>query len=653
MEDSPSAAPSDANLKITWRGIAIATLTIAAWFTYHSIVVGVTAGAAGTYVLSQYPMMALMPFILWIFLNVVLKKIWPWVALTRGELLTVFSVTWIVGVLPMWGWGDYWVAILSAPSFQATPENNWETLFLGYLPWNAFPEPSARVLDTFWLGLPDGAPLPWDAWAPALAQWAGATVAMVMFGLCLIIIFQRQWVEFERLSFPLAQMPLDLTRGFDGPRGMPDLFYSRLFWIGFGVIFLPLLYNMGTYFSPGLPIIEIYQKQYQLVLPQPFPTLVFRVLPIILALTYLCPLDILGSLVIFYLLAVVKMGVMDHLGFTVGSGGQQMVSIDILDLESYGAILFIAFWSVFLARRHLRDVWQHVRNGIGPRDDVRRYRMAVAGLVVSAAYVVSFGMSLGASLPLAIGTFLLMTMTFFVTVKLIAATGFTYLMPSWANAKGAFFMTELIGSSNLSTQNVVAFKLFTSNAFFGNMRLPAWPAITHHMKVFPIGAQPGKVVAVVLIPFTVGCLVAAWNSIEVAYEQGGAIHLLYAFNVYDQLTNLLNHPRVLDMGKWFVWLFGITEAGVLAFLRARFHWWPINPIGLAFQYATGPTTYWFSLFLVWLVKLTLLRFGGVVAYQAGKPFFYGLGMAYVLAVMISGFIDVIWFPVEGHLVHYK
>jgi hypothetical protein len=41
-------------------------------------------------------------------------------------------------------------------------------------------------------------------------------------------------------------------------------------------------------------------------------------------------------------------------------------------------------------------------------------------------------------------------------------------------------------------------------------------------------------------------------------------------------------------------------------------------IGLAFQYTFGTRLYWFSLFLVWLVKLTLLRYGGVRAYRAGR-----------------------------------
>ena len=652
-QDHPSTAREGERAAITIRGIVVAIATISGWYYYHSIVVGITAGSAGTYVLSNYPMMAIMPFVLWLFLNVLLKRLFPWAALTRGELLTVFSVTWITGILPMWGWSDYWVAILGAPGFNATAENQWETLILPDLPWNAMPENSPRVVDAFWLGLPEGAPLPWDAWTGVMARWIGASVAMVVFGLGLMILFQRQWIEHEKLSFPLAQMPIDLTRGFDGPRRMPDLFYSRLFWVGFGIVFLPLLYNIGTWFSPGLPLIELYQKRYQVVLPQPLPTVTFRVLPIVLALTWLCPLDILGSLVLFYWLAVFKMGLMDQVGFTVGSAGQTMGSADILDLESYGAIFAVAAWSLWLARRHLREVAACVLHGAGDRREVRIYRAAVIAMVLSGIYVVGFGVSLGASVPVAAASLALMTVVFFVVSKLIAATGFTYLMASWANCKGAFFITELVGSSNLSTRNVVSFKLFTSNAFFGNMRIPAWPAIPHHLRIFSLRRQPFRVCAVVLAAFAAGSLVTSWSSIEVAYDQGGAVHLPYAFNVYPQIANLLNNPRVVDIGKWGIWSAGFVEAALLAFLRGRFHWFSLPPIGLAFQKATGPESYWFSLFIVWLVKLTVLRYGGARAYQAGKPLFYGIGIGYAAGVILSGFVDVIWFPVQGHLVHYK
>jgi hypothetical protein len=186
---------------------------------------------------------------------------------------------------------------------------------------------------------------------------------------------------------------------------------------------------------------------------------------------------------------------------------------------------------------------------------------------------------------------------------------------------------------------------------YGRPRHPV--STVHHLRIFSLRKQPYRVLAVVLISFPLGCIVASCFSLETAYDVGGAVHLPYAFNVYPQTANLLNHPRLLDLGKWAVWGFGLVETGVLAFLRFRFHWWPINPLGLAFQYATGPQSYWFSLLLVWVTKFTLLRYGGAKAFQSGKYFFYGVGVGYVVGVALSGVVDVLWFPIQGHMVHYK
>ena len=658
---TPSAPPGDPEeglrpdgespLRITLRGVALGAVTIAALFTYIILYVGHITGS-GSYVRSQFPMVAIMPFVLWLFLNVGLKRLWPRIALSRGELLTIFAMLWVVGVLPQWGWCDYWIAILTAPTYLASPENQWADLLLPYLPWHVLPEASPRVIHTFWLGLKQGAPVPWDAWVGVTGLWLGASMAMVVFGFCLVVVFQRQWAEAEKLSFPLAQLPLDLTRGFDGPRRMPELFRSWLFWVGFFVVFLPFLYNVVAYFFHGLPLVELYTKRFPLALPEPFPAVTIRVLPLVLAVTYMCPLDILGSLVVFVLLAILKLGLMNRLGVTVGESGQHLAGADILSMESAGAFVFVAVWSVWLARRHLREVWHQVRTGRGDPRDVRRYRWALAGMVVSAAYVIGWGMSLGVSLPLAVAGFAAMTVTFFVTVKLIAATGFPYLMPSWPNAKGETFIVDLYGSAHLSSQQLVAYKMFTGNAFFGNYRLPAWPAMPHLLRIFSLQEQPRWVTATVLVAFPVGFVVTAWASIQGAYTYGGSVHLLGALQtIYDHAVHMLLNPRVPDPGKWGLWSIGLCEAGVLAYLRGRFHWFPLHPMALAFQYTDGTATYWFSLLLVWVAKFTILRYGGAQAYRAGKPFFYGLGIGYVAGVILSGVVDVIWFPGQGHLVH--
>ena len=64
--------------------------------------------------------------------------------------------------------------------------------------------------------------------------------------------------------------------------------------------------------------------------------------------------------------------------------------------------------------------------------------------------------------------------------------------------------------------------------------------------------------------------------------------------------------------------------GLLTLARHRFVWWPVHPLG----FATG-TFYvmkfvWFSVFVAWLVKTIILKYGGASLYRRARPFFLGL-----------------------------
>ena len=106
---------------ITWRAFVLGLLSCVG-VLYFIIQVGQGLKAGG-FVKSQYPIVALMPFVLWIFVNVVLKRVWPAAALRQGELLVLFSMLWVAGTMPQLGWMTYWAAIVAGPGYHATPEN--------------------------------------------------------------------------------------------------------------------------------------------------------------------------------------------------------------------------------------------------------------------------------------------------------------------------------------------------------------------------------------------------------------------------------------------------------------------------------------------------------------------------------------------------
>ena len=223
-------------------------------------------------------------------------------------------------------------------------------------------------------------------------------------------------------------MPRDLTEGFDGKGRMPELFRSRLFWIGFMAVFLVYSYNIVTYFTPGMTAATIYLERYSWELGE-FHSVVVRVQPLVMAFTYLCPVDILASLVFFQVIYVLKYGFMRRFGVSLGEQGEELKSWEIVSMEANRALFLVAFWSIWIARGHLRWAWRLVISGNGTVEDVVRYRWAIGGIVLSGSFVIGWGVNIGMDIGMAVLAFALIALTYFVTVKLIAATGFGPTFP--------------------------------------------------------------------------------------------------------------------------------------------------------------------------------------------------------------------------------
>jgi hypothetical protein len=58
----------------------------------------------------------------------------------------------------------------------------------------------------FFDGLPAGQSLPWGVWVVPLFWWLSLMAVVLFVAFCLITILRKQWVENEKLLFPLVEM---------------------------------------------------------------------------------------------------------------------------------------------------------------------------------------------------------------------------------------------------------------------------------------------------------------------------------------------------------------------------------------------------------------------------------------------------------------
>jgi hypothetical protein len=90
------------------------------------------------------------------------------------------------------------------------------------------------------------------------------------------------------------------------------------------------------------------------------------------------------------------------------------------------------------------------------------------------------------------------------------------------------------------------------------------------------------------------------------------------------VVNAMDNP---NPPQWACHLFlglGAGTAGLLSWATHNFVGWPLHPVGLAFALTNTVRIDWFGIFLAWLVKAAILRYGGVVLYRKVRPLFLGL-----------------------------
>ena len=650
--------PASEKPKITLRSVALGLLTTVALGYYGNKLEMVLH--AGSMVKSSFPVALILSLLIWVVINMGIARISPRSVLTRTEMMVIFTMAWISGMMPGVGWMGYLIGALPSPHFFATPENRWAELFFDELPMWAFTEPSQGIMDRFYFGLRVGESIPWSGWAMPVWWWFSGSLAMVGAGFCITVIFHRQWADSERLTYPLVNFPMDLMEGFGERRAIPDIFRNSIFWFGFawtaGIIF----WNIIPFWYPQVPRITLFDNinTKAMVVARNFPVVYLRVLPLVIGLGYLCSLDLLFSFWFFGLFAVVKVGVMDRTGFTIGMPGQPSSAGEIIALESHGAMTILVLWSIWIARRHLLHVWRTAWSG-GRSEGAVSYRTAVLGLLVSTVYVWGFLVQLGMSPSLAFGQMLLMFIAYFAVAKYIAASGFGYLFPVWT--KGGGFLKIVTGTATMSTRDLVGLQLANQSTLLGAGRIQTLHTLPHHLKAMDAvteGRGKGWVMGTVFLAFTVGFFASAATIIYYCYTESALYLRSWALwegplGIFNGLAASLGETEktVFDPQKLSAWLVGGAEAGVMAFLRMRFSWWPFHPLGLAFQYTTGPRYYAISILMVWAAKLLIVRYGGPRMYHKAKPFFYGTVVGYCVGIFVGMVIDLIWFPGSGHGFH--
>ena len=204
-------------------GLALIPLLIF-WLEYTEIVASGPDLAA-----MSLPMGVLFALLVLVGVNLVVKRVRPQAALSQGELLTVYAMNAVAVPLGGIGMMQFLTPALAGWKHYATRENRWENWHHFLPPW-AVPDPA--VIPAYYAGRSSLlAPGVLAGWATPISVWTGFLLLLLGCFYCLSALIRRQWVDRERLPFPIVQIPLEMTRnGGDTP-----LWRSPLLWGGAGI----------------------------------------------------------------------------------------------------------------------------------------------------------------------------------------------------------------------------------------------------------------------------------------------------------------------------------------------------------------------------------------------------------------------------------
>ncbi|MBT3603811.1 MAG: hypothetical protein HN521_12145 [Candidatus Latescibacteria bacterium] len=588
-------------------------------------------------------------------LNLLLRVVKPAWVLHRGEMVVIFCMGWISASIPAANFMGLLIGAIAAPHYYATAENRWGEYLLEYLPRWAVPSNSGGQMTWFFEGKPPGAVIPWDAWLGPLLWWGSFLVALALVSVAIVAILRKQWVERERLPFPLAEGVLAITEEADRP-GDYALFHNRLFWIGVSIPFLIICWNIAGYFWHLLPSIELFTQFHTVSLGRGFPSIRVKLNFFILGFAFFTNLDILFSLWFFYLIGVVQTGVFDRFGYTIGvsdiwgsSGGAA------LGWQAEGAFIAFTLTGLWMGREHLKHVWRKALYddpNIDDSNELMSYRTALLSGVVGALFMFFWLWRAGMS-PLVALVFLiaLLLMTIGVS-RIVSESGLMYArMP--ITPQSLTFYT--IGIRNMESTSAAALGLSYSTFGLGNTF-----GATTLAHIARLGAElrlkTRSLFAVTIFALVLSLVVSAAFTLYLGYSHGAYNFNVYTFNagnqvVFNNVVKKMQTPFDTSMDRMMFLGIGAAVASVCSFLRYRFLWWPLSPIGLT-VFTTGVIqNQAFVIFLAWLIKFSLLKTGGISLYRRAHPLFLGLLLGYVVGIGLIFIVDTFFFMGQGHLVH--
>lgn len=625
---------------------------------------------------THLPPVFLVPFLFCVLLpNALVARIRPASALSFYEMIMVFAMGWIASTAPDQAMTKYLLVVITAPFYFASPENSWETIFFPYLPeWLVLSDRAAARV--FYEGLQTGQSIPWGAWLSPLFWWGSFVLILLFVGACIVVMLRKQWVEHERLQFPLGEVGLHLISlgsgsGEGGGNGEGSSGESGIRWIqaGAAAMSLVMIWNIVSFWGVWPPVPIMAEHSRMLSLDPAFPGLIFRLNVFVFCLLIFVNRDVLLSLWLFLVFYVLQEGSLNLLG--VGSTSGTIIHGGLAGIQSIAGLVTFVLFGLWMARRHLWAVWRHAlgrQDELDEAEELFSYRTAVFGFLLGLLFIICWLYAAGLSLPI-MALFIILLFIFYIALaRVVAETGVVTLdLPINSHQ----FSIAIVGSAQIGRGDLTA--LGMANGFARNWRTftmigtshAAWlksrwrqqrQARAHLLPAGRVSASEissrhlfaGVAVAFCLSAVTsIGYVIYAGNTFG-AQNLRTDLGTDRGIRFYDLIVTWVNNAtQISDLEILF---FGSGVVMMIVLLAGRFllPWWPLHPIGMVVVMSAPVRNAFLTIFLAWLVQAIVFRIGGPTLYQKVRMLFIGILLAYLFWQLAAMGVDLAWFPDRPH-----
>ncbi len=633
---------------VTARAVGLSLLLVVAmcwWITYSEVRTGTTEITC-----TSLPIGVVFALFVVAAINSLLARRGSRFTLRPSELATIYILVAVGSSVAGIGMVGFLTPAVANPVWFSN-EAHWAELAAAVPAWWS-PRDPAAVRD-YYLG--HSTLYTWPhvrAWVPVLFTWCGLLVVLLFMMLCITAMLRRQWIEHERLNFPITYVPVALTLE---PGGFAALMSGRALALGFAIPVVLQSVNSLNWLFPSLPYIPVkptiggpldFGPSFTSPPWNAIGNLPIGFHPNTIGLAYLLSTDVSFSCWFFYLVRKGLEVLCEALGYRTGGASTTSARMPYTAEQGAGAWICLAMLVVWMARRHLLTV---LRTALGrersdrPREAME-YRTAAVGALLSFLAAVGFAWWGGLGLPASVLLMALFVAYMLALTRIRAEVGTAWHFGPWITAPE--MVVRSFGPMNLSV-NALAVLAYNNwyNVDYRSMTTP------HFFEAYKI-AEQGRISARRLTWAMLACVVfglgiASWTVLHLYYAYGaGTAHVNPWRIAMGRLgyQTMSAHLAEKSAGPDTPGLWGAAAGAAVVLLlnlaRSRFAGWPFHPAGYAVANTFIVDLLWFQFFLGWLAKWLTLRYGGMRAYRRILPFFIGLILGDYVTASLWTFVGI-------------